>query len=176
MIRMTRKTIFILLAAITAFSAGGIALTQSAGERVDGTWLYRFGFDNYHAGCASFVEPGQIRIKGGRILGDLPFLLTDDFRLEGRVDDTVTGVWEYDGIVFTLYLDLKFADDTASGRWSLPDLGCKGPIRLARGKLPAESSDASAEERLEELRTLLDRGLITEDEAAIKRREILDRL
>lgn len=173
---MNRKKSYALVTAVAMFSVAGILFTQTSDEPVDGDWLYRFGFDNYHAGCASFVEPGQITIKSGRIRGELPFLLSDDIRLEGRVDESVTGVWEYDGVIFTLYMDLEFSDDSATGRWSLPDLGCQGPVRLARGALPPKGSDASAEDRLDELRKLLERGLITEDEAARKRKEILDAL
>ena len=171
-----------MLRIITLAIAFLVPPTVSAGAQdFDGEWNYELGFDPDNANCGAFGRPGTLSIKNGRVHGTIPYLL-DDFRLTGKVGETITGVWEYDSIIFTMYIDLGFGPDQAVGKWSLSDLGCSGAAKLTRikpssgGKSSTNQPPSNREERLSELKKLLDQGLISKEEAADKRREILDDL
>lgn len=79
-------------------------------------------------------------------------------------------------------IDVEFAPDQAVGKWSSTDFGCSGAAKLTRvkspigGKSSANQHPGNREERLSELKKLLDQGLISKEEAADKRREILNDL
>lgn len=176
----------------------GLSACQSTGNVPAGAGESSTSYDGKWAGkfrlmggryCTDYIKPsGEIRFDV--INGRLKNLHTD--MVQARLD---IGYFAKDGTFYTkvqaaqagrlstIWYKGSVSGETLTGKFRLAISGCSGDFNLTKviASLPNTSNtkDGTSEgiqQRLINLKSLIDQGLITEEEAAQKRKEILEGL
>ena len=163
----------------------------------DSTWKYSLNSKSSNPQCRGFGS-GTFKIENGKF-SDIISHDQDVFRFRGEVSDGGKVNFKANGNYASVSFDINFIQNSGSGTW-VTARGCDGTIELTntnpqpvpKKQTPSEPSaqvvnpvakkpgsattTSDIEERLKKLDTLLKAGLITESEAAEKRKEILKNL
>lgn len=181
----------------------GITNTEALAGGFDGTWKYRLSTNSSSPTCQGFVS-GAIGIKDSKFSGIIAHN-QDSFRVRGSVGESGKANFKAIGSYDTATFDVNFTENSGSGTWEATGFDCVGTVKLTnknprpvlqkpvlqkqapaqptaqvanpvRRASPSTSPTTVIEERLKRLDALLKGGLVTEDEAAEKRKEILKNL
>jgi len=170
---------------------------------VDGIWKFEFNItfsNSAYCGLASFRP---LSIGGGILEGQLEHA-NDTIPFDGHVDRTGKVKFVGTGIFAVIQGQGNFQADRGSGKMNLgspiASVDCEGtwtavridtgpvqatearktesaqPVTSSASQTPSSPSGNSVQERLTTLKKLVDKGLLTETEAAAKRKEILEGL